>query len=213
MKLIKDLGVIYPSDKAKHKRRCGIYECPICFEHKQFTTKNIKNGRSTKCKSCAVTMSNTTHGDRHTRLYSIWSSMKARCYNEKSKNYEYYGGKGIKVQSEFHDYTRFKEWALLNGYEEHLSIDRIDGSKWYSSFNCRWVTKETQSRNVSKLRKDNTSGYRGVCKHTTNNNYIASIRVDGKRKHIGCYDTAKKAGIAYNKFIDDNSLEHTRNTI
>lgn len=95
------------------------------------------------------------HGGKGTRLYNIWCHMKQRCYDENAHNYKFYGGKGIKVQSEFHCFKRFRDWALSNGYEENLTLDRIDSNKWYSSHNCQWLTQSDNStRMAEKFRKE-----------------------------------------------------------
>lgn len=60
------------------------------------------------------------------RLYSIWSNMKTRCYNKKTKVYQYYGKKGISVCKDWNIYKNFERWALNNGYNDTLTIDRID---------------------------------------------------------------------------------------
>lgn len=39
--------------------------------------------------------------DTHSRLSSIYRSMKNRCYNSKSVNYKWYGEKGITVCEEW----------------------------------------------------------------------------------------------------------------
>lgn len=89
-----------------------------------------------------------THGDKHAKLYAVWSCMKERCNNPNNKNYNDYGGRGIKVCDEWNnDYSLFKEWAYCNGFCEGLSIDRIDVNKGYSPDNCRWVDYTTQANN------------------------------------------------------------------
>lgn len=94
-----------------------------------------------------------THGDaggriigQRARLYRIWSNMKTRCYNKNVRSYADYGAKGIGVCDEWlNNYEAFKEWAMLNGYNDKLSIDRIDSSKGYCPDNCRWITLSENS--------------------------------------------------------------------
>ncbi|MBO7123225.1 MAG: hypothetical protein J6V90_08105 [Treponema sp.] len=87
----------------------------------------------------------------HTRLNNIYRNMKMRCYNPKNPAYENYGGRGIVVCDEWKEryagYKRFKEWALSNGYQEDLTIDRINNDKGYSPDNCKWVSMKVQQRN------------------------------------------------------------------
>ena len=86
-----------------------------------------------------------THGKRRTRIYRIWCAIKSRCNNPKTINYKYYGGRGIHVCKEWiYDFEAFYDWAMSHGYEDDLSIDRIDNDKGYSPDNCRWVTMKEQ---------------------------------------------------------------------
>lgn len=86
-----------------------------------------------------------------TKLYSVWCAMRQRCNNPKNKDYKWYGGKGVLVCEEWNDFKIFQEWALLNGYEEGLTIDRKNGDMNYSPENCRWITISEQQRNRKGL--------------------------------------------------------------
>jgi len=92
------------------------------------------------------------HGDsckgKRSRLYIIWTDIKLRCLYPKHKSYKNYGGKGIKICDEWkNNYVAFKSWALANGYQQNLTIDRIDNDESYCPKNCRWLTLSENSRN------------------------------------------------------------------
>ena len=92
-----------------------------------------------------------THGESGTRLNNIWYAMKARCYYTKRKEYENYGGKGIRVCDEWrNNYSNFRDWALKNGYSDELTLDRIDVNGNYEPSNCRWCTQKQQANNTTK---------------------------------------------------------------
>lgn len=138
------------------------------------------------------------HGYKGTRIWSTYHNIKQRCNNVKHPRYNDYGGRGITMCEEWlNDITSFINWAIENGYNKGLTIDRINNDKGYSPDNCRCVSYAVQATNTS-LRKDNTTGYKGVSIDKKNGNRIrANIQIKGKVKFLGYYDTFEEASEVY----------------
>ena len=90
------------------------------------------------------------HGMTGTRLYHIWCSMNQRCYTPGHNRYQRYGGRGIKVCEEWKRFIPFMEWAMANGYEDGLTLDRIENDGNYEPSNCKWSTYKQQNHNNSR---------------------------------------------------------------
>lgn len=111
-----------------------------------------ENGKIKSC-GCKHNEYSTTHGGSKERLYKVWGDMKSRCYNKNSACYMNYGGRGIMICEEWiDDYSKFREWAYSNGYDENApfgecTIDRIDVNGNYEPSNCRWITNVEQQKN------------------------------------------------------------------
>lgn len=83
-------------------------------------------------------------------VYDNYCGMKQRCYNPKHREYPLYGGRGIKICSDWlgkYGAIKFIIWSLENGYEDGLTIDRMNNDLGYSPDNCRWVDPVEQSKN------------------------------------------------------------------
>lgn len=73
--------------------------------------------------------------------------MKQRCQNPRCRVYHNYGARGITVCEEWQKFEPFCEWALENGYQKGLDLDRRDNDGNYSPDNCRWITRRENVNN------------------------------------------------------------------
>lgn len=112
-----------------------------CGTEKFIFSGNLISGNSTSC-GCKRRKTN------YRRLIVIFNAMKQRCYNKKHTKYKNYGGRGISICNEWlFNSNAFYSWAITNGYNDDLTIDRIDVNGNYEPSNCRWVTMKTQQNN------------------------------------------------------------------
>jgi len=138
------------------------WECDCdCGNKKVIEGSAMKSGLTESCGCLNIELSTqrinehrTKHGfSNKERLYETWKNMKRRCYDKNNKRYENYGGKGVIVCSEWlSDYLNFREWALSNGYESNLTIDRMNVNGNYEPKNCRWATAKQQANNQTRNR-------------------------------------------------------------
>lgn len=144
--------------------------------------------------------------------------MMARCYNPNLKNYHHYGGRGIKVCESWRlDSESFVRWALDNGYDKELSIDRIDNDGNYSPDNCRWTTRRIQNIN-KKPSTPSKTGYIGISVHSSsygdNIYYYGRVRnKEGKAIYTGMSKDILQAVIMRNNYIIENGLKNELNSI
>lgn len=139
MEFIKEKGT------NKHQKKVSLYKCKCGTEFEAVNTR-VKSGHTTSC-GCSR---GEKHGDKGTRLYNIWSNMKARCTRKSHHQYINYGGRGISLCNEWTKYSNFKLWSEANGYTSVLTIDRVDNSRGYSPDNCRWTTHKVQNNNTRR---------------------------------------------------------------
>lgn len=134
--------------RSGHTTSCGCFHREVSAR----TMRDIASGRT------GVLNSSYKHGDTGTKLYWVWSTMIQRCENRNNKRYPEWGGRGICVCDEWHDFSVFRDWAMANGYREGLSLDRVDNDGNYCPENCRWATIQEQNNNKRNNKKNKNEG-------------------------------------------------------
>lgn len=202
MIVLEDYGLEEYGKQGK-TTRYALFQCRKCGKKIKLRTAQVKMNKTGKCRECRISEGNTIHGKYKDRLWLTWQAINRRCSD---MNNIYYGGKGI--ANDFIDFNQFVEWSNMSGYKKELSIDRIDSNGNYSQSNCRWATKCVQARNTVALQRNNTSGYRGVTFVKKENKWNSNIKVDGKVRFLGSFESAEKAGEAFINYVVANNLEH-----
>lgn len=148
----------------KYQKPQVITKCVVCGIKFMAERFRVRNGSRTCCsKSCRGKRASAfqkkigvkpTHGactnNKVSNLYSRWAAIKARCHSKKSNKYGCYGARGIRMCREWlNSFSKFRKWAMANGFRRDYQIDRIDGRKGYSPNNCRWVTARVNCSNRS----------------------------------------------------------------
>lgn len=125
-----------PREKRIHQSTCTCY----CGTQVTVNTHSLVSGKTTTCKCKGV-------GHIPKRIRNIYRQMISRCHNPKNDNFNYYGGRGIKVCDSWRE-SMSKFYAdMAEGYNGSLSIDRINNNKGYEKDNCRWANQKEQILN------------------------------------------------------------------
>jgi hypothetical protein len=142
----------------KNKKRVCNWVCD-CGNDTVIRLDAVKSGDTSSCgcfhkeqssKSMSATFKKHGFTKLNIKLVQLLTLIKQRCYNEKCKEYKWYGGKGIKVCEEWiKNPSVFYEWCILNGWEKGLQIDRENNNGNYEPNNCRFVTREVNCNNRS----------------------------------------------------------------
>ena len=146
------LTAIKVVDKTTRFESVWLCKCD-CGNLTKVPCTRLKSGKTKSCGSYNVERlknRSNCHGKTKTRVYTIWGKMKSRCTQKNSPAYKRYGGRGITVCDEWSkNFMNFYNWSMANGYQDNLTIDRIDNDKGYYPDNCRWVTMKEQQNNRS----------------------------------------------------------------
>lgn len=148
----------YPNGQKFRKFKC---RCK-CNKEIDVSLGHLRSGHTTKCMECAH--KTKAKENRNTPEYTVWAALKARCTNPNSPQWNDYGGRGITVCDRWlNSFDAFLTDMGFRPSADH-SIDRKDNNGPYSPNNCRWATKEEQSRNT---RRTHLIEYQGETKCLT----------------------------------------------
>lgn len=179
--------------RSKEGRR--LWECKCsCGNTTVVDTKSLATGATKSC-GCFRREEHIkrfkTHGETKTKLYYRWNDMKSRCTDSNSVVYPDYGGRGITVCDEWmQSYESFRDWAINNGYQGSLTLDRIDVNGNYCPDNCRWVSMKVQSNNK---RNNRTIVYLGESHTISEWSDITGINKGTLRYRLDAGWTAERA--------------------
>ena len=148
------LTVIGLSGKKAGRKSYWVCQCDCGNKH-LVRSDSLKCGNVQSCGCLKVIQDNInlrriTHGDTvggENRLHMTWQGMKQRTTNPNNTSFNRYGGRGITVCDDWLDYEKFKSWALSHGYNDALTIERIDVNDMYCPENCIWIPAKQQATN------------------------------------------------------------------
>lgn len=145
----------FPTKTSKERKKYVLCRCD-CGNTKEVMVRSLID-KNTKSCGCIFIETVSTHRLYKNPLYSVWSAMRERCSNSAISMYYLYGGRGITVCDEWtKDFKPFYDWAMANGWQKGLQLDRINNDGNYEPSNCRLVTPKINARNrrTTKLNHD-----------------------------------------------------------
>lgn len=196
-----NLTVIERSSNTKHGATQWLCKCD-CGNEIVIPIYTLQRGVVHNCGCMKQKHHNITHGGSYTPLYNLWHQMIYRCEKPNNRAYKDYGGRGIHVCEEWHDFETFKNWADETRPSTDYTLDRIDNNKDYSPDNCKWSNKKEQANN----RRSNVKlEYQGEVHDLTEWSEILGF--DYKRVHNRMF----KLGWSFEKAITTPVEEKKRN--
>lgn len=130
----------------RHGKKLWRLRCD-CGQETVAVAAQVKAGKTKSCGHLRAAGNNRIHGQRGTRLYTIWCNMKARCGNKNHAAYKNYGGRGIQVCAEWKEFSVFSR-DVGEPISSTATLDRINNDGNYEPGNVRWVERLVQARNT-----------------------------------------------------------------
>lgn len=126
-----------------------LCQCDCGSPLRVYRANNLLTGHTTSCGCFARLCSKQRrleHGRTDTKEWLAWRNMISRCYNPKNKGYPRYGGRGIRVCSEWREsFTAF--FRDMGPCPAGRSLERKNNDLDYIKDNCRWATPQEQANN------------------------------------------------------------------
>lgn len=175
-----------------------VWECLCdCGNIIRCTTDRLRRGNTKSCgclRKEITSKKNYKHGGTKTKLYRIWDEMNGRCFCKTNKAYKNYGARGIRVCDEWRkNFSLFRSWALSNGYQEGLTIERIDNNGNYCPDNCKWIPKSEQPKNRRNCHLITFNGKTQTLSEWSRELHVDRECVRNKEKILGDWTLALEA--------------------
>ena len=144
------------TEKNKHGSKQAIWYCKCdCGNYCEMASGTLTRQRNNHSCGCLakehlkhMANGNITHGMSNTGIYRSYKAMMSRCYRESDIHFNAYGKRGISVCDEWKGHPEtFIEWGLQHGWEEHLTLERINVNGNYEPSNCKWIPMSEQYKN------------------------------------------------------------------
>jgi hypothetical protein len=203
-KKIEMLGLRFGKWTVNEESRANgrlLWKCVCdCGTERDVSGFNLRSGESKSCGKC-WTPANTY--SRHPDGYWLINCVGA-CF--KIDDIDFPTIQKYKWYVNIHGYIigkknnrNFQLHRFIMKAPDGVLVDHISGDKQDNRRdNLRFCTKTENAQN-SKKQRGNRTGYKGIWYHKHRSKYYASIRVNGKQKHLGVFNTDIEAAHAYDK--------------